>query len=140
MSGHIVHWDKIYIDFLTKVHNGTYTTKNLANVDYWWLLNKGAVEMAADNGLAINPKYVAQLKAAKMTVAGKSVSVYDRLMQLTADMKSAKPTFDPYAGPIKDRKGVLRVPAGKTMSIADLNNMAWVAPGVKGDVADEPKK
>ncbi len=44
----LVHWEKIYIDFLTKVHNGTYTNKNLANVDYWWLLSKGAVEMGAD--------------------------------------------------------------------------------------------
>ena len=41
VTGHIVHWDKIYIDFLTKVHDGTYTNKNLANVDYWWLLSKG---------------------------------------------------------------------------------------------------
>ncbi|WP_425146436.1 BMP family ABC transporter substrate-binding protein [Deinococcus sp.] len=140
VSGHLVHWDKIYIDFLTKVHDGTYTTKNLANVDYWWLLSKGAVEMGADDGVAINPKYVAQLKAAKMTVAGKSLSVYDRLMALTSDMKSAKPTFDPYTGPIKDRSGVLRVAAGKVMSVGDLNSMSWVAPGVKGDVADEPKK
>ena len=140
VSGHLVHWDKIYIDFLTKVHSGAYTTKNLANVDYWWLLNKGAVEMGADDGVAVNPKYVAQLKAAKMMVSGKSVSVYDRMMQLTADMKAAKPTFDPYTGPLRDRSGVVRVPAGKVMSVGDLNSMAWVAPGVKGDVADEPKK
>lgn len=140
VSGHIAHWDKIYIDFLTRVHNGTYTTKNLQNVDYWSLLNTGAVEMGADAGLAFNPKYTAQLKAAKMTVAGKQISVYDRLTALLADMKKAKPTFDPYAGPIRDRNGVLRVPAGKVSSVADLNNMGWVAPGVVGAVADEPKK
>ncbi len=140
VSGHIVHWDKIYIDFLTKVHDGKYTNKNLANVDYWWLLNKGAVEMGADNGLALNAKYVAQLKAAKMTVGGKTMSVYDRVMALSKAMASAKPTFDPYTGPLKDRNGVLRVPAGKTSSVGDLNSMSWVAPGVVGDVADEPKK
>jgi basic membrane protein A len=140
VSGHIAHWDKIYIDFLSKIHAGTYTAKNLANVDYWSLLNTGAVEMGADNGLTFNPKYVAQLKAAKMTANGKSVSVYDRVMTLLADMKKPKPTFDPYTGPISDRNGVLRVPAGKVSSIADLNSMSWVAPGVVGAVADEPKK
>jgi basic membrane protein A len=140
VSGHIAHWDKIYIDFLSKIHAGTYTAKNLANVDYWSLLNTGAVEMGADNGLTFNPKYVAQLKAAKMTANGKSVSVYDRVMTLLADMKKPKPTFDPYTGPISDRNGVLRVSAGKVSSIADLNSMSWVAPGVVGAVADEPKK
>ncbi len=139
VSGHIVHWDKIYIDFLTKIHNGTYTTKNLANVDYWWLLSKGAVEMGADMNMPFSAKFVPQLKAAKMMVGGKSVSVYDRVMALNAQMKKGE-TFDPFTGPIKDRSGVLRVPAGKTMSIADLNSMSWVVPGVVGQVADEPKK
>ena len=139
VTGHIVHWDKIYIDFLTKVHNGTYTTKNLANVDYWWLLSKGAVEMGADMGMPFNAKFVPQLKAAKMMVGGKSVSVYDRVMSLDATMKKGE-SFDPFTGPIKDRGGVLRVPAGKTMSIGDLNSMSWVVPGVTGQVADEPKK
>lgn len=140
VSGHIAHWDKIYIDFLSKIHAGTYTAKNLSNVDYWSLLNSGGVEMGADAGLAINPKYAAQLKAARMTVGGKQISVYDRVMTLTADMKKAKPTFDPFTGPIADRNGVMRVAAGKVSSIGDLNGMGWVAPGVVGAVADEPKK
>ena len=140
VSGHIAHWDKIYIDFLSKIHAGTYTAKNLSNVDYWSLLNSGGVEMGADAGLAINSKYAAQLKAARMTVNGKQVSVYDRVMTLMADMKKAKPTFDPFTGPIADRNGVMRVAAGKVSSIGDLNGMSWVAPGVVGAVADEPKK
>ena len=139
VSGHIVHWDKIYIDFLSKVHSGAYTTKNLANVDYWWLLSKGAVEMGADMNMPFGAKFVPQLKAAKMMVGGKPVSVYDRVMALNAQMVAGG-KFDPFTGPIKDRGGVLRVPAGKTMSIGDLNSMSWVAPGVNGQVADEPKK
>ncbi|GHF36255.1 simple sugar transport system substrate-binding protein [Deinococcus metalli] len=140
VSGQLVHWDKIYIDFLTKVHSGTYTTKNLQNVDYWWLLNKGAVEVGADYGMVVNPKWTAQLKAATMTVNGKKMSVYDRVTQVLADMSKPTPTFDPFTGPIKDRNGVLRVPAGKTVSVADLNTLSWVVPGVVGQVADEPKK
>jgi len=140
VSGQIVHWEKIYIDFLKKVQNGTYTNKNLQNVDYWWLLREGAVELGAQVGMPINPKFVPALKAAKMTVNGKQVSVYDRVMELLKNMSSAKPTFDPFTGPIKDRYGVLRVPAGKTMTVAELNSMQWMAPGVVGQVPDEPKQ
>ncbi|GHF32124.1 simple sugar transport system substrate-binding protein [Deinococcus metalli] len=139
VSGQLVHWDKIYIDFLTKVHNGTYTLKNLDKVDYWNLLRGGSVELGAQDSMAINPKWVPALKAATMTVNGKKMSVYDRVMQLKADMEMGG-KFDPYTGPIKDRNGILRVPAGKVMSVAELNNMAWMAPGVVGQVADEPKK
>ncbi len=140
VSGQIVHWDKVYIDFMKKVVAGTYTTKNLANVDYWWLLREKAVELGAQDGMPINPKFAPQLKQVMVTVSGKKVSVYDRVLALVKDMSSAKPTFDPYTGPIKDRNGILRVPAGKVASIGDLSSMAWVAPGVTGEVADEPKK
>jgi basic membrane protein A len=139
VSGQIVHWEKIYIDFLKKVQNGTYTNKNLQDVDYWWLLREGAVELGAQTGMPINPKFIPALKAAKMTVNGKQVSVYDRVMQLLKDMSSPKPTFDPFTGPIKDRYGVLRVPAGRTMTVKELNEMKWMAPGVVGLVPDEPK-
>ncbi|MEF2280451.1 BMP family ABC transporter substrate-binding protein [Deinococcus sp. YIM 134068] len=139
VSGQIVHWDKIYIDFLTKVRSGTYTTKNLNKVDYWNLLRGGAVELGAQEGMAINPKWVPQLRAAKITVAGKPTTVYDRVLALKADMEKGG-KFDPFTGPIRDRNGILRVPAGKVLSVAELNNMAWVVPGVVGQVADEPKK
>jgi len=139
VSGQLVHWEKIYIDFLKKVKDGTYTNKNLQNVDYWWLLREGAVELGAQVGMPINPKYADALKKATMTVNGKKVSVYDRVMELLKDMSSPNPRFDPFTGPIKDRNGVLRVPAGKKMSVAELNSMQWMAPGVVGQVADEPK-
>ena len=139
VSGQLVHWEKIYIDFLTKVRTGTYTTKNLQKVDYWNLLRGGSVELGAQDGMAINPKWVPALKAKSMTVNGKKTTVYDRVMALKADMEKGG-KFDPFTGPLKDRNGILRVPAGKVASIADLNNMSWVAPGVTGQVADEPKK
>ncbi|MCL6568103.1 MAG: BMP family ABC transporter substrate-binding protein, partial [Meiothermus silvanus] len=139
VSGQLVHWEKIYIDFLKKVQNGTYTNKNLQNVDYWWLLREGAVELGAQVGMPINPKYADALKKATMTVNGKKMSVYDRVMELLKDMSSPNPKFDPFTGPIKDRNGVLRIPAGKRASVAELTSMQWVAPGVVGQVADEPK-
>ena len=47
VSGQLVHWDKIYTDFLSKVQAGQYTPQTLHNVDYWWLLAEGAVELGA---------------------------------------------------------------------------------------------
>ncbi|OOV15252.1 BMP family ABC transporter substrate-binding protein [Deinococcus sp. LM3] len=139
VSGQIVHWEKIYIDFLTKIRTGTYNTKNLQKVDYWNLLRGGSVELGAQDGMAINPKWVPALKAKSMTVNGKKTTVYDRVMALKTDMEKGG-KFDPFTGPIKDRNGILRVPAGKVATVAELNNMAWVVPGVTGQIADEPKK
>ncbi len=139
VSGQLVHWEKIYIDFLSKVHDGSYAPGKLKDVDYWWLLREGAVELGGEPGLPINPKYVDALKKAQLKVGDKQVSVYDRVMELLKDMSSSKPTFDPFTGPLQDRNGVTRVPAGKVMSPQELNQMQWVAPGVVGPLADEPR-
>lgn len=140
VSGQLVHWDVIYKDFLSKIHDGTYTTKNLANVDYWSLLNSGAVELGAKPGVPINPVFVPKLKAKIVNIAGLGkMSVYDAVMKRLAQMKQAKPAFDPYTGPIKDRKGVLRIPAGQTATEQDLTNLQWAAPGVTGPWQGEPK-
>ncbi|HEV8353157.1 MAG TPA: BMP family ABC transporter substrate-binding protein [bacterium] len=140
VSGELVHWDRIYIDFLTKVRNGTYTTKNLQNVDYWWLLAEKAVEMGAQPGMAINPLYVNKLKAVTVTTSefGK-ISVYDLIMKRHAQMSQAKPAFDPFTGPLKDRNGVTRVAAGHTMNPGELTSMEWAAPCVVGPWPNEPK-
>lgn len=139
ISGQIVHWEKIYIDFLTKVQNGTYTATNLQNVDYWWLLGEKAVEVGADYNMPINPVFAPQLKAARVTTPDLgTLSVYDLVQKRLAQMSQPKPTFDPFTGPIKDRKGVLRVPAGKTMTVEELTTMEWAAPGVVGPWEKEP--
>ena len=119
VSGQLVHWEKIYIDFLQKVYNGTYTNKNLQNVDYWWLLHENAVELGAQPGMVINPKYADALKKATLKVGNRTVSVFNRVNELLLAMSRAKPTFDPFTGPITDRYGVTRVAAGKTMTIGD---------------------
>ena len=139
VSGQLVHWEKLYIDILSKVHDGTYAPGKLQNVDYWWLLREGAVELGSQPGMPINPKYAEALTKAQMTVGGRQVSVYARVLELLKDMSSGKPGFDPFTGPLQDRHGVVRVPAGKTMTVQELTRMQWVTPGVMGPVADEPK-
>ncbi|MEM0249026.1 MAG: BMP family ABC transporter substrate-binding protein, partial [Ignisphaera sp.] len=68
VSGQLVRWEVIYADILAKIKAGIYTPSNLQNVDYWYLLNTGAVDLGAHvypNGsvMRINPKFVPLLKS-----------------------------------------------------------------------------
>jgi len=140
ISGQLVHWETIYLDFLAKVLSGRYNAENLADVDYWWLLAEKAVELGGEFGVPINPIFVDRLKAARVqTREFGRISVYDLVNRRLAQM-SAKPVkWDPFTGPIRDRNGVLRVPAGKVMTVAELTTMEWAAPGVVGPWPKEPK-
>jgi len=139
VSGQLVHWDRIYLDFLSKVHSGQYTAQNLQNVDYWWLLAEKAVELGGQPNMPINPLYIPKLKAAKVKVPGLGqLSVYDLVNTRLAQMSNPKMLFDPFQGPISDRKGVVRVPAGKRMTVQELTTMEWAAPNVVGPWEKEP--
>jgi basic membrane protein A len=142
VSGQLVHWDKIYLDFLSKVQTGQYTAKNLQNVDYWWLLAEGAVELGARPGLPINPAYVDKLKAVTVkdvtAGAGGQSSVYDLVHRRWQQMSQQDPAFDPFQGPLVDRKGIVRVPAGKRMTQQELITMEWAAAGIVGPWSNEP--
>lgn len=96
VSGQIVRWEVIYMDILAKIKAGIYTPYNLGNVDYWYLLNTGAVEFGAEvyeNGsvMHINPKFVDTLKSIQVTdkVTGKRMSVYDLVMERYEMFKNA---------------------------------------------------
>ncbi len=139
VSGQLVHWETIYLDFLRKVLAGKYTADNLQDVDYWWLLAEKAVEVGAQPGMMINPQFVSSLKAVTVRTADLgTLSVYDLVQRRHAQMSKNPVAFDPFAGPIKDRKGVVRVPAGYTMTVGELNSMEWAAPGVVGPWPNEP--
>ena len=56
-----------------------------------------------------------------------------RVIAAQADIASGK--LQPFRGPIHDRDGQLRVPAGKVASDAQLRSMDWWVPGV---VATKP--
>ena len=140
VSGALLHFAPIYEDFLTKVHNGTYTPHNLQNVDYWWLLNSpGALEFAAKPGMPINPVYADRLKGVVIDHPefGK-ISVYDLVMKRIAQMSQPQPVFDPFQGPLKDRKGVVRVAAGTRPDQNAMWTMEWAAPGIDATWPKEP--
>lgn len=139
VSGQLVHWDKIYVDFLSKVQSGEYTSKNLENVDYWWLLAERAVELGGQERMPVNPAWKSRLQAVQVSTPDLGrLSVYNLVMKRMAQMSDAKMGFDPYTGPIKDRKGALRVADGKRMTVGELTSMEWAAPGIVGPWPKEP--
>ena len=96
VSGVFVRWEVIYADILTKIHAGIYTPYNLQNVDYWYLMNTGAVDLGAwvyPNGtvMHINPKFIPELKSIKVNdpLTHKTESAYDYIMLRYELMKYA---------------------------------------------------
>lgn len=140
VSGQAIDWSIIYIDFLTKVYEGDYTAHNLQDVDYWWLMTQDAVFPEASPGVAINPAYVDELKGYMMDhpVYGE-ISAYDLFHLRVAQFGDPGVTFDPFQGPLYDRKGNLQVPAGMWMSVDSLITMEWAAENVVGPWPGEPE-
>lgn len=140
VSGQAVRWEAIYLDFLEKVYAGEYTAHNLQNVDYWWLLSQGGVAAEAQPGVPINPMYADALKAKTVQdpVFGE-ISVYDLFFVRLQQFGEPGVTYDPFEGPIYDRKGILRVPEGMWMSVDSLITMEWAAGNVVGPWPGEPE-
>jgi len=139
VSGQIAHWGAIYLDFIEKVYNGEYTAHNLKHVDYWWLLQEKGVEMGCDPGMVINPVWEDELKGIVINdpVFGE-ISVYDLVLTRLQQMSDPGLSFDPFQGPVYDRKGTLRVPEGCTLSFDGMTTMTWAAEGIVGPWPDEP--
>ncbi len=139
ISGQIAHWEAIYLDFLAKIYAGVYTAHNIENLDYWWLLQEKAVEMGAEPGMLINPVFVGDLQAVMQNdpLLG-TISVYDLVLKRMEQMSDPSMVFDPFSGPIYDRNGELRVPAGSRMSVLELTTMEWAVDGIVGPYPGEP--
>jgi len=139
VSGELVNWGVIYADILAKIYAGVYTSKNLEKVDYWWMLKEGAVELGAKPGMPINPLYKDKLEAVKVNdpVLGE-ISVYDLVMTRLEQMSEETVLYDPFTGPIYDRKGNLRIKAGTRASHDELWTMQWAVEGVVGPWPGEP--
>jgi len=65
--------------------------------------------------------------------------VYDLVFKVQEAMADPEYAFSPFTGPIKDRKGNLRVPAGVRLPLYDLITMEWAAEGVVGLWPGEPE-
>ena len=145
-SGQVVRWGPLYKDILAKVYSGLYTTKNLENVDYWYLLDTGAVDVGAqsyDDSLWISPEYKPVFTGTTVTdkLTGETMSLMDLIELRYNQMKDVNMAFDPFTGPLKGRwwlgssgtvlgkdysnGDVVEVPAGIRLGHDDLWNMGW---------------
>lgn len=132
-SGQLVNWEVLYIDIVGKILDGTYTTENLGDVDYFWLIEEGAVEPGAEPGMVINPAYEEELRAETVQHAEfGEISVYDLVFRRYEQMQEGRDVFDPFTGPMSNRNGELVIPEGETASIPDLLSLEWAAEGVVG--------
>jgi basic membrane protein A and related proteins len=136
-SGQLCNWETIYIDFVSKVLSGEYTATNLEDIDYVYLMREGALEVGADDGMPINPVYEEALKA-KMVNDPElgEISVYDLVMTRIEQMTAGE--FEPFTGPISDRKGNIVYAEGVSATIPELMSLEWAAPNVVGDWDREP--
>ena len=67
------------------------------------------------------------------------ISAYDLFMTRFQQLTDPGVTFDPFEGPIYDRKGNLEVPAGMWLSVDSLININWAVDGVVGPWPGEPE-
>ena len=100
-------WGGYFIQEANKQLDGTWT----GNRQTRWGLKEGMVVLAPFNQ-AVPPAVAKEVEAKKQQiVAG---------------------TFDPFAGPLKDNTGKVRVPAGAKMSTPDYMSINWYVDGIDG--------
>ena len=136
VSGQLVKWGIIYEDILAKIYAGAYNNTNLENVDYWWMLKEGAVELGAKFGMPINPKFKDILKNVTVIdkVTGENVSVYDLVFIRLSQMSEEVPTFDPFTGPLYAQNGTLMARQGERLGHDALWSMMWFVDNVVGEI------
>lgn len=139
VSGQLADWGTIYIDIVEKVLDGTYTSENLQDVDYFWLLEQGAVEMGAEPGVPVAEAWIDDLEAVTVTDPELGeVNVHELVMHRLEQMQQGRDVFDPFTGPIADRNGAEVYPEGHLPTIQELLGIEWAAPGVAGPWDNEP--
>ena len=139
VSGQIVNWEAIYIDFLQGVLDGTYTNENLSDLDYFWRLGEDSVSAGAAPGMVINPVYEDRLRAAVLDHPEfGEISVYDLVFARLEQMSTTEPAYEPFTGPLSDRKGNVVYEEGQVATILELLGLQWAAENVVGPWPEEP--
>jgi simple sugar transport system substrate-binding protein len=130
VSGQLVDWGVMYVKILQDLYNGTWK-----NHDEWWLIAEKAVILGGSFDNIINPKFEGELKMKMVDTAdfGK-ISAYDLVVKRYEQMKKGPDVFDPYAGPIKDNTGKLKIKEGQRASKGDLLSIMYYVDGVAGSI------
>lgn len=130
VSGQLVDWGVMYEKILSDLYKGTWKKD-----DMWWLIAEKAAILGGSFNNIINPKFVGDLKEAKVdTKAFGNISVYDLVVKRYEQMKKGTDLFDPYMGPIKDNKGNLKIKKGEKASKGDLLSIMYYVDNVVGNI------
>ncbi|RDK00018.1 BMP family ABC transporter substrate-binding protein [Paraburkholderia lacunae] len=105
----VSNWGVYYTHLVQQVMSGTWN-----NAPVWWGLKEKAIDLADINTDAVSP------------------TAQKALNQKREDIISGK--FNPFAGPIADQSGTVKVAAGKSLSDADLLRLNWFVQGVDGSL------
>ncbi|MFW9799755.1 MAG: BMP family ABC transporter substrate-binding protein [Candidatus Thorarchaeota archaeon] len=136
ISGQLADWGVIYEDILQKIYLGQYTSTNLQNVDYLWLLKEGGIELGGLFDEPINTVFVDDLQGINVTdpILGE-ISIYDLVFKRYEQMSDVNVVFEPFTGPIYNQTDYLMVPDGVRMTTPQLLTMDWFVKGVIGDAS-----
>lgn len=138
LSGQLVHWGVLTSDIISKIKDGTYTNTNLEDVDYFWGMAEGSVEVGAEPGMVVHPNYEERLKEYMVETGEGTTSVYDLVLRRIDQLNADPVEFEPFAGPVSDRKGNQVYAEGENPTVLELLSMQWAAPGVDGPWEGEP--
>ncbi|MFM0000311.1 MULTISPECIES: BMP family ABC transporter substrate-binding protein [Paraburkholderia] len=105
----VSNWGVYYTHLVDQVMAGTWN-----NSPVWWGLKEKAIDLADINTDAVSP------------AAQKALS------QKRDDIVAGK--FNPFAGPIMDQSGAVKVAAGKSLSDPELLRLNWFVQGVDGSL------
>lgn len=108
MTAPVWNWGPYYVDQVQKVIDGTWTS-----VNYWGGMADGvvAIDTLTDNAPAEAKKVVEE--SAQKIISGE---------------------LHPFAGPVYDQNGELKVAEGEVMSDGDMLGMMWFVEGVIGKI------
>jgi len=109
LTANTENWGVYYIDEVKKILSGTWT----GNRQTRWGIKEGAVVLTPLNA-AVPSAIASQFESKKQAIAAG--------------------TLLPFAGPIKDASGAIKVAAGSSMSVNDMNTINWYVEGVDGSI------
>ena len=131
ISGQLVDWGVMYVKILQDIYDGKFS-----NEDLWWLAREKAALLGAAEGVPVTPKFIDALKAVSIRTPDLgTLNVYDLVMKRYQQMQQGgREAFDCFQGPIKDNKGVVRIPAGRMGTKEELLSLDYYVENVLGDV------
>ena len=108
LTSAIWNWGVVYTAVTKEVHDDTWT-----NTPIWWGIETGLVGLAP-----FGPMVPADVRS---LVEGKKEKIISGKLKI-------------FRGPVKDQKGEVVIPAGKTLSDQELFSMNYFVEGVEGEI------